>query len=419
MLRLKVVLKKAELQQSLLANYLSVSNATVSQLINHGQWPKSMKRETLEQKIRAFLVENGVMELQINRAFEDMTQLEMEQLLLDTMTGKQKEKAPAGGNQQGRKTKPKESPEKESTSEQGEEVMLLRKQSLTPAAKRHFSIFAEPFGEVRSSKEVFTSPDIRYIREALFHTAKHGGFIAVWGESGSGKSTLRKDLIERIEAENAQVQLIEPYIVGMEDNDMKGKTLRATHVAEAIMDAVAPLVKLQKSPEKRFRQVHDALRDSARTGYSHCLVIEEAHSIPIPVLKHLKRFYELEDGFKKLISIILVGQPELAVKLDERNPQVREVVQRCELVQLQPLGEHLKPYLEARFQHIGKALSDVMEDGAVDALRVKLSGPARRPGQPGHSVLYPLAVGNVLTAAMNAAAEYGASRVTADLVMEV
>lgn len=418
MLRLKVVLQKAELRQVLLATHLGVSTGTISQLINHGLWPRSMKREELEPKIRAFLVENGIPELQINRAFEDMTQLEMEQLVLDAMTGKQKEKAPAGGNQQGR-TRPKASPEKESTSEQGEETMLLRKQSLTPAAKRHFGIFADPFGEVRSSKEVFTSPDIRYIREALFHTAKHGGFMAVWGESGSGKSTLRKDLEERIESEGAQVQLIQPYIVGMEDNDMKGKTLRATHVAEAIMDAIAPLVKLHKSPEKRFRQVHEALRDSARTGYSHCLVIEEAHSIPIPVLKHLKRFYELEDGFKKLISIILIGQPELAVKLDERNPQVREVVQRCELVQLQPLGEHLKPYLEARFKQIGKGITDVMDDEAVDALRAKLSGPARRPGQPGHSVLYPLAVGNVLTAAMNAAAEYSAARVTADLVMEV
>ncbi len=45
------------------------------------------------------------------------------------------------------------------------------------------------------------------------------------------------------------------------------------------------------------------------------LVIEEAHGLPTATLKHLKRFFELEDGFKKLLGIVLIGQTELRMNL--------------------------------------------------------------------------------------------------------
>lgn len=411
MLRLKKILKGKTIAQTGLAKACAVSDATVSQLLNHSSWPKSIPRTVLEPKIRAFLVREGVPEDVIATAFEEITPQELEQMVLDVAN----EKAPAGSRRQRPDAQPKNT--KEPTEE--DEVMLLRKQSLTPAAKRHFGLFRDPFGEVQSAEEVYASPDIRYVRESLVATAKHGGFMAVVGESGSGKSTIRRDLIERLGREGAMVQVIEPYIVGMEDNDMKGKTLRASHIVEAIMEQIAPLEKLPKSPEKRFQKVHAALRESSRAGYSHVLVIEEAHSIPIPTLKHLKRFFELEDGFKKLLGIVLIGQPELAQKLDERNPQVREVVQRCEMVILEPLGEHLRPYLDSRFTRAGKPLPDVMDEAAIEALRAKLTPHSGRPGQTSRSILYPLAVNNVVTAALNAAAEYGVPCITADLIKEV
>ena len=41
-------------------------------------------------------------------------------------------------------------------------------------------------------------------------------------------------------------------------------------------------------------------KNSSEAGYSHLLIIEEAHSLPIATLKQLKRFFELEDGYKNL-----------------------------------------------------------------------------------------------------------------------
>lgn len=300
--------------------------------------------------------------------------------------------------------------------------MLLRKQTLTPAAKKQFGLFRDPFSdELQSHEEVFLTEDIRYVRETLWHTARHGGFVAVTGESGAGKSTLRRDLIDRIHRENQQVIVIEPYVLGMEENDAKGKTLKAAHIAEAIVAAAAPLESIKRSSEARFRQVHRALKDGTRSGMKYVLLIEEAHGLPIATLKHLKRFFELEDGFKKLLGIVLIGQPELRMKLSEQTHEVREVVQRCEVVELMPLDGHLEDYLKFKFQCAGKSLGDVVDQSAIEAIRAKLtfiSGDKR--GRPGDcvSLLYPLAVANLLTASMNLSARLGFPKVTADVVKE-
>lgn len=293
-------------------------------------------------------------------------------------------------------------------------TMLLRKINLTPQARRHFNLASDPFAEPTTAEDVYLSPDIRYVRESMYQVARLGGFLGVIGESGSGKSTLREELIDRIQREEQAILVIEPYVLGMEGSDSVGKTLRAQHIAEAIMAAVDPLAKTKSSPEARFRQVHETLRNSARAGHSHVLIIEEAHSLPLPTLKHLKRFRELKDGLRPLLSIVLIGQPELGVKLSEHNPEVREVVQRIELIQLPTLGAHLGDYLTHRFARIGMPANKVLADGALAALSARLT-PARGEG----SLLYPLAVHNALAMAMNRAADLGVPQVTADLLRGV
>lgn len=103
--------------------------------------------------------------------------------------------------------------------------------------------------------------------------------------------------------------------------------------------------------------MHNILKASAQVGQRHVLIIEEAHALAIPTLKHLKRFYELQDGFKKLLSIILIGQTELEKKLSEHNPEVREVVQRCELVKLPPLDNHVEGYLRHKLDRAACSLT--------------------------------------------------------------
>lgn len=309
---------------------------------------------------------------------------------------------------------------KSSKNQKGNNEMLLRKSALSQATRQHFNLSRDPFhDEIRQAQDVYLTPDVRYVREALFQTATQGGFVAAVGESGAGKSTLREDLHDRIARENRPIIVIEPYVLAMEDNDQKGKTLKAVHIAEAILAAVAPDVSPKRSPESRFRQVHQALIESTKAGNKHILLIEEAHSLPIPTLKHLKRFFELKQGFERLIGIALIGQTELAQKLSENNPSVREVVQRCELVTLLPLTDgKLQGYLKHKFERVGANVADVLDESAIDEIAKRLTVTSRnsKNALQQNSLLYPLAVNNLVSAAMNEAAGLGFERVNADIV---
>ncbi|KDC65734.1 ExeA family protein [Bordetella bronchiseptica] len=390
MLKLKKILADLHVEQAELAEQMAYSQATISQLVNHSVWPKRAARWGLRERILKFLKERGANDDQVATAFEEWT--------------------PTRGNAS-------ESGSHTPTGGTEDEAMSIRKQILHPNTRRHFKLPGDPFEEVASAEEFYQNEHIRFTRAAMLDAAKRGGFLAVVGESGSGKTTMRRDLQERIERESIQVQVIRPYVVAMEDNDDKGKTLKAAHIAEAIMAAVAPHEVLKTSSEARFRQVEKALKESYRTGMRHVVLIEEAHAMPLATLRHLKRFIELEDGFTRLLSVILIGQTELAIKLNPKNATVREVVQRCELITLPPLGQYLEDYLKFRFARLGVQLDQVVTLDGVQAIRSRLEPEAPR-GHEERSFLYPLAVHNLLTAAMNLAAENGAPAVSADIVME-
>lgn len=385
-LQLKSVLDALGVSQGELARATGLSRPAINALVNRGVWPSRMKRDALKKKICDFVKRHG--------APVTAGLFEVEK------------KAPP------RRHAAKPVPANPNHDE--EESMLLRKQSLTPETRRHFQLPRDPFADPSTHEDVFLNSEIRYVRESMYQVARHGGFLAVIGESGAGKSTLREELVARIQREEQAVIIVEPYVLAMEAQDKVGKTLRSHHLAESIMSAISPLAKTMSSPEARFRQLHHALRDSARAGHSHVLLIEEAHSLPLATLKHLKRFRELKDGLRPLLSIILLGQPELSIKLSEHNPEVREVVQRIEIVTLPALNNDLDAYLKHRFQRVGVPIEKVFAKGALEALRSKLT-PTRSSG----TLLYPLAVANALSAAMNRAAEVKLPTVTADVIRGV
>ena len=394
MLKLKQVLVDANQTQRALAKSVQLSPACIAQLINYDQWPKHRDRQQLRECILQFLEVHGAAnDESIFEELKEPLRGGATALVIDSVNNQSQEDAP----------------------------MLLRKQVLAPATKKAFGFFRNPFDELQSVEDMWVSPDIRYVRESMYQTAVHGGFLAVIGESGAGKSTLRRDLANRIMQNNDSVILIEPYVLAAEDNDIKGKTLKSTHIAEAMMAAIAPLAAQKSSPEARFAQLHKSLKDSHAAGYKHCLVIEEAHSLPIPTLKHLKRILELENGFTKLVSIILIGQPELGVKLSERNADVREVVQLCEIIHLQPIEDALlHDFLKFRFDRVNKALNDVIDSSGIQALTERLSMKSRTGGRDNPvSILYPLAIGNLVIASLNLAATLGVPVITDDIVKGV
>ncbi|MDB6367255.1 AAA family ATPase [Photorhabdus bodei] len=389
MLVFKQQLQAHQLTQSAAASAAGISAAALAQIVNHNIWPRQ-NAGAIRQRITELLAKRGI---DTAKSFEVVQTTDKS----DTYTDN-----------------------KNTALISAEENMLLKKQVLFPATKKHFGLFRDPFEDnaIQSAEDVFVTPDSRYVREAMYQTARYGGFLAVSGESGSGKTTLRRDLIDRINRENTPVIVIEPYVLAMEDNDVKGKTLKASNIAESIVNTLAPLENLKRSPEARFRQLHKILKDSSRAGYQHVLIIEEAHSLLLPTLKHLKRFFELEDGFKKLLSIILIGQSELELKLSERNQEVREVVQRCEVVNLFPLNDYLETFLDFKFSRVGMKANKILDNSAIGAIRDRLC-LSRHSSKETVSLLYPLAIGNLIIAAMNMAAINEIPMVDANIIRSV
>ena len=281
---------------------------------------------------------------------------------------------------------------------------------LTQKAKQSFGLFKDPFrDDVQEPSDVYLSTEQRYIRESMYQAAKHGGFIAVIGESGAGKTTLRRDLIDRINRnEDSGIVVIQP------------RTIDKTRLtAAAICDAIICDLSSEnpkRTLEGKARQIERLLTGSSRAGNSHVLMIEEAHDLMIQTLKYLKRFWELEDGFKKLLAIVLIGQPELKAKLDERqNWEAREVIRRCEVAELLPLtANQVCEYLMLKFERVGKNTNEVFERDAFDAIAKRLTLPRRGNGTI--SMCYPLVINNLVTKCLNDAALTGAAKVDAEII---
>ena len=373
---INTALRNAELPQIVLAQRLGISATALSLIVRHNQWPKRRYAELLNT-VNEFLAEYGVHASDAEKA-------------QDTATFGKKKPSYKG-------------------------FPMIRKQTLTPQARRKFGLCRDLFGDLSNQNDVFLSPDLRFVRESLYDAAIHGGLLALYGESGSGKSTLKLDLIERLQDSNSKTIVIEPYVLASAKESKKTPGLRPTHISEAILAAVAPGFAPQGTPEKRFKDMHNKLKESHTAGYRHVVIIEEAHDVPRITIKALKRFSEIRVGFTPLLSFILIGQNELGSILSENDAELRELVQRMELRELRSLDD-MEGYVRHRCTRANVKFEDLFEKDAMPALALLLTGPAPKNGGTGAPTHFPLLVGNVLTAALNLATELGLPKVTADAV---
>ncbi|MGY8873237.1 MAG: ExeA family protein [Pseudomonadales bacterium] len=277
---------------------------------------------------------------------------------------------------------------------------------LSQATLKHFKLFRNPFmDDVRCVDDVFMSGETRYVLNAMRDAAQSQGIVAVVADSGAGKTTLRRMLMDELRAE-ANVSVIMPSIIDK-------SRVTAAGLCEAIIADISDEGP-KRSLEAKARQVERLLRDASRLGHKHVMIIEEAHDLTIPTLRYLKRFWELEDGFTKLLGIILIGQTELGLKLQEhRNSQARELIRRCLTIELAPLEKDLEAYLKHKLARVGSDLSKVFEADALGAIQQRL-----RRKDKGNVVsdVYPLAVNTLLEKVMNLTADLGEDRVTAEII---
>lgn len=392
-LRLKELAVACDISQGEVATALDVSKSTINHCFNRGYIPHTRKNfvADLERYIRG---RSGVSAWLINQG------LTLTDLWSPAEQALRKVK-PAGQSARQRKAhfkSPAVIAGDPNHIDTPQEVAML-----SQGAMKHFKLFRHPFiDDVLKSSDIFMSDEHRYIEAAMLDAARHGGFLAVVGEVGSGKSVMRRKVIEQLK-KDGDVLVIYPQIIDKQ-------RLTAGAICDAIIYDISnekPRMKL----EAKSRQVQRLLLDRSQNGYRHVLIIEEAHDLTVPVLKYLKRFHELEDGYKKLLGIIMVAQTELKNIFEEsQNVDMREVIQRVQIAEIKGLNGSLKGYLKVKFERLGRKVEDIFNDDAFDMLTKRLTSERQI------SLAHPLRVNDYVVRGMNLAYEMGEDRVSADVI---
>ena len=152
-------------------------------------------------------------------------------------------------------------------------------QVLTQQARQLFRLPKSPFvDDVQTRDDVYLSDEQRYIRQNMLFAAKQAGFVAIIGESGAGKTTLKRDLIEGIKQTGEPIIVIQPQSIDK-------ARLTTAHLCDAIIEDVSQgTATPRRSMEAKARQIQRLLTESNRAGNKHCLIIDEAHDLTVPML---------------------------------------------------------------------------------------------------------------------------------------
>jgi type II secretory pathway predicted ATPase ExeA len=181
--------------------------------------------------------------------------------------------------------------------------------------KAYFGLKESPFSIAPNPRFLFMSE--RH-KEALAHLSyglgETGGFALLTGEVGTGKTTISRRLMEQL-PENTQAAFI------------LNPTLSSQELLATICDELKVRYRKTGATLKTLTdKIHEKLNKNHQTGINTLLIIDEAQHLAPEVLEQLRLLTNLETDTKKLLQVILIGQPELKQLLQRRD--LRQLAQR-------------------------------------------------------------------------------------------
>jgi general secretion pathway protein A len=195
------------------------------------------------------------------------------------------------------------------------------------------------------------APDPRYLflseqhREALAHLlygiGDQGGFIVLTGEVGTGKTTVCRCLLQQL-PDNVDVAFI------------VNPKLDSRELLQSICEELGvALPEGELSIKQLVDSLNDLLLSTHARGRNAILIIDEAQNLDVDVLEQLRLLTNLETSERKLLQLILLGQPELNDLL--ARPDLRQLAQRITArYHLRPLSrDEVALYIEHRLAIAG------------------------------------------------------------------
>jgi general secretion pathway protein A len=240
------------------------------------------------------------------------------------------------------------------------------------------ALYAPFFGLAREPFSI--APDPRFLfmsemhREALAHllygVAGGGGFVLLTGEIGAGKTTVCRCFLEQVPATCNVAYIVNPKLTVLE--------LLKT-VCDEFGIPIAPPTGLPAPSVKDYLDpLNRYVLDAHAAGRNNLLVIDEAQNLSADVLEQLRLLTNLETAERKLLQIVLIGQPELREQLAQPalEPLAQRVIARYHLPALSMAETAL--YVQHRLAVAGLQSEGPFDRAALRQVQRLTGGVPRR-----------------------------------------
>jgi general secretion pathway protein A len=215
--------------------------------------------------------------------------------------------------------------EKQSAPEPAAGSGLLTYERAYGLSDKPFSLSTRPVSLYRSEAHAPVFDDL------LTAIQRREGLVVLTGDIGTGKTTLCRSVLASLDRKTFTTFVPDPFVTR---EDLL-KMLLVDFGVVSVDDLVRGRLKGASRPDLSY-PLYDFLRSLEPIEAFAVLIIDEAQRLPPALLEEIRILSDLEDR-RKLLQVVLIGQPELREVL--HLPHMRQVQQRVSMhCQLQPLS---------------------------------------------------------------------------------
>jgi type II secretory pathway predicted ATPase ExeA len=280
------------------------------------------------------------------------------------------------------------------------DVFLRDSHMLDDQVLKHFGLDRDPFkNEITAADQLFRGLEFRRTFDKVRDGLKNRDFLALWAPIGTGKTILWKAVVDELRRQPTKWKIVFPR-----------SAHRARITPSALYDALTEGLagKIYCSGiQQKASMTQRLLEDADASGQNVVMLVDESHCLRRDVLRSLKLFLEHGIGFKRLLSILLIGQPELRTMLADVD--LAEVGRRVTLVELG--GIHVQGGRAGELgQFLAHKVGKVMwDDSALKAIaELRNIYPAQETRDRSARTLPAILIQNVFAKAMELCAESSA-----------